>query len=88
MEDWEVASFCSLLASAANDTTRHPTAHAVRLLSENPEQRALLLQDLPGHVDNTVEEVRRHSSVVMHFRRIAIVDTEIRGVEIKAPRRS
>ena len=84
MEDFEVAAFCSLLASAANDTTRHSTAHAIRLLSENPDQRALLLEDLPGRVDNTVEEILRHASPVMHFCRHALVDTEIRGVEIKA----
>jgi cytochrome P450 len=84
MEDFEVASFCSLLASAANDTTRHSTAHAIRLLSENPSQRALLLEDLEGRVDNTVEEILRHASPVMHFCRHAKVDTEIRGVEIKA----
>jgi cytochrome P450 len=84
MEDFEVAAFCSLLASAANDTTRHSTAHAIRLLSEHPDQRALLLEDLPGRIDNCVEEILRHASPVMHFRRTAIVDTEIRGVEIKA----
>jgi cytochrome P450 len=84
MEDFEVASFCSLLASAANDTTRHSTAHSIRLLSENPDQRALLLEDLPGRVTDTVEEVLRYSSPVMHFRRTAIVDTEIRGIPIEA----
>jgi cytochrome P450 len=84
MDDWEIASFFSLLASAANDTTRHTTAHAIRLLSENPDQRSLLLEDLEGRVDNTVEEVLRHCTPVMHFRRTATQDTEIRGVPIKA----
>jgi cytochrome P450 len=82
MEDWEIASFFSLLGSAANDTTRHTTAHAVRLLCEHPDQRALLLEDLPGRVEACVEEVLRHATPVMHFRRTAIVDTEIRGVKI------
>jgi cytochrome P450 len=84
MEDFEIASFCSLLASAANDTTRHSTAHAIRLLSEHPDQRALLVEDLGGRVERAVEEILRYSSPVMHFRRTAIVDTEIRGVPISA----
>jgi cytochrome P450 len=84
MEEWEIASFFSLLGSAANDTTRHTTAHAIRLLSERPNQRALLMEDMEGRVDGLVEEVLRHATPVMHFRRTAIVDTEVRGVEIKA----
>ncbi len=84
MEDWEIASFASLLGSAANDTTRHTTAHAFRLLSEHPDQRALLMEDLEGRADGCVEEVLRHACPVMHFRRTAIVDTEVRGVPIAA----
>jgi cytochrome P450 len=84
MEEWEIASFFSLLGSAANDTTRHTTAHAIRLLSEHPDQRALLMEDMEGRVDGLVEEVLRHATPVMHFRRTALVDTEVRGVEIKA----
>jgi cytochrome P450 len=84
MEDWEIAAFFSLLGSAANDTTRHSLAHAVRLFSEHPDQLALLLEDFDGRVTNAVEEVLRHSTPVMHFRRTATRDTTIRGVDIKA----
>jgi cytochrome P450 len=83
MDDWEVASFFSLLGSAANDTTRHSVAHAVRLFDENPDQKALLLEDLDGRLPNAIEEVLRHSTPVMHFRRTATADTQIRGVDIK-----
>ena len=83
MDEWEVASFFSLLGSAANDTTRHSVAHAVRLVDENPDQRALLLEDLDGRLPNAIEEVLRHSTPVMHFRRTATADTQIRGVDIK-----
>ncbi|HYF26030.1 MAG TPA: cytochrome P450 [Baekduia sp.] len=83
LDDWEIAAFFSLLGSAANDTTRHSIAHAVRLLSEHPDQRELLLADLHGPtVDRCVEEVLRHATPVMHFRRTAIVDTELAGVPI------
>jgi cytochrome P450 len=84
MEDWEVAAFFSLLGSAANDTTRHSLAHAVRLFSEHPDQLALLMEDFDGRVANAVEEILRHSTPVQHFRRTATRDTQIRGVDIKA----
>ncbi len=84
LDDWEVASFFSLLGSAANDTTRHTLAHGVRLLSENPDQRELLLADLDGRVANFGEEVLRHASPVMHFRRTATRDTELAGQAIRA----
>ncbi len=84
LDDWEVASFFSLLGSAANDTTRHTLAHGIRLLSENPDQRALLLADLDGRVANLGEEVLRHASPVMHFRRTATCDTELAGQPIAA----
>lgn len=84
LDDWEVASFFSLLGSAANDTTRHTIAHGVRLVSENPAQRELLLEDLDGRVANFGEEVLRHASPVMHFRRTATTDTELSGQPIAA----
>ena len=61
MEDWEIAAFFSLLGSAANDTTRHSTAHAIRLFTENPDQLELLKEDLDGRVDGAVEEILRHA---------------------------
>jgi cytochrome P450 len=82
MEDWEIAAFFSLLGSAANDTTRHSTAHAIRLFTENPDQLELLKEDLDGRVDGAVEEILRHSTPVMQFRRTATKDTQIRGVDI------
>jgi cytochrome P450 len=83
LEDPEVAAFFSLLGSAANDTTRHTIAHAVRLFAQNPDQRDLLVEDLPGRVGGAVEEVIRYSSPVMHFRRTATQDTTIGDAEIK-----
>ena len=44
----EIAAFLVLLSVAGNDTTRHTTSHAMRALTCNPEQRALLLEDLDG----------------------------------------
>jgi cytochrome P450 len=83
LEDWEIAGFFSLLGSAANDTTRHSIAHGVRLFSENPDQYAYLMEDLDGRIDNAVEEILRHATPVMHFRRTALEDVEIRGQQIR-----
>jgi cytochrome P450 len=83
LEEPEIAAFFSLLGSAANDTTRHTIAHAVRLFSEHPDQRDLLVEDLPGRVGGAVEEVIRYSSPVMHFRRTATQDTTLGDAEIK-----
>jgi cytochrome P450 len=83
LEDWEIAAFFSLLGSAANDTTRHTIAHAVRLFSEHPDQKALLLEDLEGRVGGAVEEIIRFASPVMHFRRTATRDVTIGDVLIR-----
>lgn len=83
LEDWEIASFFSLLGSAANDTTRHTIARAVYLLSKNPDQREIFMSDIEGMAEKVVEETLRHSGPIQHFRRTALVDTEIRGVPIR-----
>jgi cytochrome P450 len=82
LEDWEIGSFFCLLAAAANDTTRHSLAHAVSLLTRNPDQRARLLEDLDGRVEGAVEEILRYATPVMQFRRTAKADSEIDGVPI------
>lgn len=84
MEEWEIAAFFTMLGSAANDTTRHSTAHAIRLLTEHPDQRAWMLEDLENRVDSVVDEVLRYATPVMHFCRTALEDTQIRGQEVAA----
>ena len=82
LEDWEIAAFFSLLGSAANDTTRHSIAHALRLLDAHPDQKELFLSDPEAHVDGLVEEVLRYATPVLHFRRTATEDVEIGGQTI------
>lgn len=84
LEDWEIAAFFSLLASAANDTTRHSMAHAIRLFTDHPDQLELLKEDMDGRMEGAVDEVLRFASPVMQFRRTATEDTEIAGVDIAA----
>jgi cytochrome P450 len=65
----EIAAFFVLLAVAGNDTTRHTTSHAMRALTVNPDQRALLLSDLDATLPTAVEEFVRWATPVLTFRR-------------------
>jgi len=65
----ELASFFILLVVAGNETTRTALSHALMLLTEFPEQRALLLADLETRLEGAVEEVVRHASPVIFMRR-------------------
>lgn len=84
MDDWEVAAFCSLLASAANDTTRHSLTHAMLFFTKFEDQRALLMEDFDGRIDNAIEEVLRYSSPVMQFRRTPNEDVVIHDTKVEA----
>lgn len=84
LEDWEIGSFFSLLAAAANDTTRHSLSHALHVFEQNPEQKELWLEDMEGRMDSTIEEILRWASPLLHMRRTALVDTEVAGQEIEA----
>jgi cholest-4-en-3-one 26-monooxygenase len=84
LSELEFDMFMLLLAVAGNETTRNATAHGMHALMTNPEQFELLRSDPEGRIDDAVEEVLRWGSPVLHFRRTATVDTEIRGRQIKA----
>jgi cytochrome P450 len=75
----EIAAFFVLLSVAGNDTTRHTTSHAMRALSVNPDQRALLLADLDERMPTAVEEFVRWGSPVMTFRRTTTREVELHG---------
>lgn len=65
-----------LIVFAGNDTTRNTISGTMKLLTENPEQKAKLLANrelLPG----MVEEAIRCVSPVMHMRRTANQDCKI-----------
>lgn len=65
----ELGSFFILLAVAGNDTTRNGITYAMDLLGRNPEQRAILMDDLAGVGPSAVEEVIRMASPVNFMRR-------------------
>jgi cytochrome P450 len=84
LTDAEIAAFFVLLSVAGNDTTRQTTSHAMRALTENPDQRDWLLADFDGRIGSAVDEFVRFASPVMTFRRTAAVPFELGGQQIAA----
>ncbi len=80
----EVGTLFVLLVLAGSETTRSTIARAVRLLTAHPDQREHLLADLDGRIGGAVEEVVRHASPVIQFRRTAKADTELGGHPVRA----
>jgi len=70
-----------LLVVAGNETTRNSISGGLLALSENPEERQKLLDD-PSLIPSAVQEIVRWVSPVLHMRRTATEDTEIRGQKI------
>jgi methyl-branched lipid omega-hydroxylase len=77
----DVGTFFILLLVAGNETTRNVIAHAVRLLTEHPDQRALLLADYDGRIGPAIEEIVRYVTPVIQFRRTVTGDCELGGRE-------
>ncbi|OBF82842.1 cytochrome [Mycobacterium sp. 852002-51163_SCH5372311] len=84
LTDAEVAAFFVLLAVAGNDTTRQTTSHAMKALTDFPDQRAWLREDFDNRIGTAVEEFIRWATPVMTFRRTATTDFELGGQTISA----
>ncbi len=72
-----------LLIVAGNETTRNSISGGLVALSEFPEERRRLLRD-PALMPTAAAEIVRWVSPVLHMRRTATEDTEIRGQKIRA----
>ena len=59
LTDHEIGAFFVLLTIAGNDTTRQSTSHGLRGLTDFPDQRAWLLDDLDARLPDAVEEMVR-----------------------------
>lgn len=84
LTDMEIGSFFALLSVAANDTTRHTTAHAMHALSRNPDQRALLAGDFDAHSETAIEEFVRWATPVIDMRRTTAREVQLAEVTIPA----
>jgi cytochrome P450 len=78
----EYENYFSLLMIAGNETTRHTISHGMHALIEHPDQLRKL-QDDPSLIPVAAEEVLRWATPVMHFRRTATRDAELRGKRIR-----
>jgi cytochrome P450 len=82
LSDDDIASIFALLIIAGNDTTRQSIAHGMKALTDFPEQRAWLQEDLDARLPMAVEEIIRWATPIMTFRRTAAHDTELGGQHI------
>jgi cytochrome P450 len=78
----ELASFFILLSVAGHETTRTGISHAVTLLGQNPDQRAIWQGDVEGVTGTAVEEVVRIASPVVWMRRTVTHDVELAGTKL------
>jgi cytochrome P450 len=79
----ELASFFILLVVAGNETTRTAISNALVLLTEYPEQRALLLADPAGRMGGAVDEILRYVSPVIWMRRSVTRDCTLNGQDYR-----
>ena len=84
MTSSELASFFILLVVAGNETTRNAISHAVWLLTQFPEQRALLLDGFEDRIGGAVEEIVRYASPVIFMRRSLTRDHRLGGYDYSA----
>lgn len=70
-----------LVIFAGNDTSRNSLSGTIRLMTQFPEQRAMVLNDL-SLIPNMSEEALRMVSPVIQMRRTALEDTELNGQKI------
>ena len=83
LSDQEFCNFFQLLVFAGNETTRTAISQGIHQLATNPDQQQRLHED-PTLIPRAVEEILRVAAPVLHMRRTATVDTELRGVPIAA----
>ncbi|MFB4316969.1 cytochrome P450 [Actinomadura sp. 21ATH] len=80
----ELGSFFDLLLVAGNETTRNALSHGLKLLTDHPDQRELLLADYDARIGGAIEELIRYASPIIQFRRTLKEDHELGGHAFKA----
>ena len=79
-------AYCSLFLAGGSDTTRSLLTGMALALAEHPDQLKKL-KDNRGLLDGAIEESLRWTTPARGFLRTAVVDTRVRGVDIKAGQR-
>ncbi|MCX4526303.1 cytochrome P450 [Streptomyces sp. NBC_01551] len=75
----QLGAFFSLLMVAGVETTRNAITHGLSLLTDHPAQRDLLLGDFETYADGAVDEMIRHSTPIIQFRRTVAAEHTLRG---------
>lgn len=75
----QLGAFFSLLLVAGVETTRNAIAHGLFLLDRHPEQRELLRSDFDQYIGGAVDEIVRHSTPIIQFRRTVIAECALGG---------
>ncbi|WP_267243131.1 cytochrome P450 [Streptomyces sp. PR69] len=75
----QLGAFFSLLLVAGVETTRNAIAHGLALLTGHPDQRDLLASDFERRADGAVDEIVRHSTPIIQFRRTVTAACELGG---------
>ena len=79
----ELVNLAAILLNAGTDTTRNQLAAAVQVLCAHPDQWALLAAH-PELASRAVDELIRHSPIIVAALRVALEDVELGGVRIPA----
>lgn len=79
----ELLSFFVLLLVAGNETTRNALSGGMFALTQFPQERARLVNDL-SLVNSATEEILRYVSPVISFSRTVTAETELRGRTLHA----
>jgi cytochrome P450 family 130 len=79
----EILGYCFVMIAGGNDTASGLLAGAAVALSDDPQQRRLLLDD-PGLVSGAVEELLRLTSPVQGLSRTTTRSVALRGADIPA----
>ena len=80
----ELASFFVLLVAAGNETTRTALAHGLHVLSEHPDQKALLVANYESLAKTATDEMVRWASPIIWMRRTLASDFTLSEFELKA----
>ena len=83
ISDEEIASVCYSLLFAGHETTTTLIANTFRVLLGHPDQWRRVVAD-PSLIASAVEEVLRYSGSIVAWRRRALRDATIGGVDIPA----
>ena len=81
ISDHEIASVLYSLLFAGHETTTTLISNSMRVLLDHPDQWQALVDD-PKKISGAINEVLRYSGSIVAWRRKALKDTTVGGVEI------